>query len=421
MADVVVVGAGIAGLATARWLADEGVDVLVLEARGRVGGRIWTIEMGGAAVDLGASWVHGDEGSPLAEFCDENDIELVDDDSEARGYDATSGAWIDAAEVKELERHSRRFLSRKRKMRRQLGPAASLAQGIEWYLDRQDLQGDERRRTAFLLRQLAELDYAGSADEMSLAGWDEDEEYEGGDFFPTGGYQKVVDALVDELDIRTGQTVVRIMHSEEAVSVHTESEVHEAGHVVVTVPLGVLKAGAIEFVPPLPPRKQQAIDRLQMGSLEKVILRFAEQLWTPGEARFFNVSEPADFPDFVDLSKFTGQPILAVLAGGDAGKRMAKLTETDAVDRIRAVLAKAVGKPVPAPLEVQVTRWSQDPLAGGSYSFVPVGASHEDMEALAEPVGRLRFAGEATEDEYYATVHGAAISGVREAERLLAE
>lgn len=421
MADVIVVGAGIAGLAAARWLVDDEVDVLVLEARDRVGGRIWTVDMGGAPVDLGAAWVHGVDDSPLAEFCEEHDIDLVEDDSEVQGYDSGTASWIDEAEVKELERHGRRFLGRKRKMRRQLGPSASLADGIAWYLDRRDLQGDERRRTASLLRQLAELDYGGSADVMSLAAWDEDEEYEGGDWFPVGGYRRVVDALTDGLDIQTSTPVVRIVQSADGVQVHTEREVHEAEYAIVTVPLGVLKAGAIEFEPPLPERKQQAIARLQMGSLEKVVLRWDEQFWTPGEGRFFNVEDDPELPDFVDMSRFAKAPILAVLAGGETGKAMAKLSETDAVDRVRQLLETATGKPVPAPAEVRVTRWSQDPLAGGSYAFLPVGASDEDMEALAEPVGRLRFAGEHTEDEYYATVHGAAISGVREAERLLDE
>jgi monoamine oxidase len=118
--------------------------------------------------------------------------------------------------------------------------------------------------------------------------------------------------------------------------------------------------------------------------------------------------------DLVNGLLFAGKPLLVGLRGGEAAWSRESLTDTEAVGEVIAALG------APQPAGSLVTRWGSDPYARGSYSFIAVGSSPDDMHALAEPVGeRLMFAGEATNPEFFGTVHGAYMSGVREAERIL--
>jgi monoamine oxidase len=197
---------------------------------------------------------------------------------------------------------------------------------------------------------------------------------------------------------------------------------HAGSHAIVTVPLGVLKAGSIEFVPPLPAAKLAAIERLDMGNLEKVVLRFDAAFWTDlDDPRLFYIArQPGELAAFFDATKLAGAPAIVCLYGGQSARDVLDArSDAEVAAGALAALGELLGREVPQPLAVRVTRWWHDPFARGSYSYVPVGASAADMRALGAPVGeRLLFAGEATEPTTYATVHAALISGLREARRI---
>ncbi len=417
---VLVVGAGLAGLSAARALADDDVEVAVLEARDRIGGRVWTDDLAGHPIDLGAGWVHGPRGNPVARLCEEAGVALVEDTSEPWIHDAGGGP-LGAETEAALARHLRRFYERRERLLRKLPGEASVADGLSAYLDGARLDPALRRRLEFAIRLSIELDYAGPVQRMSLDALDEDEEFPGGDWFPVGGFRSVVERLADGLDIRTGAVVERVAHDAHGVTLRTADGVeHRADYAILTVPLGVLHAGSIEFDPPLPATKRRSIERLEMGCLEKLVMCWEEPFWEPGEGRFVHLADPPGaWPDFVDLRPGLEIPGLVAFGGAETGLAMAALDESDAVEQARAVLERALGRAIPPPAEIRLTRWSSDPFSRGAYSFVPVGATWHDMDRLAKPVGRLRFAGEATESDYYATVHGAVISGMREAERIL--
>ena len=120
------------------------------------------------------------------------------------------------------------------------------------------------------------------------------------------------------------------------------------------------------------------------------------------------------------MTRFAGAPTLLFLYGGRFSRdTQENKTDDDIVASALGVLETIHGNPIPTPTETRVTRWTTDPYSLGSYSFIPAGASPDDMRQLAEPVaGRVLFAGEATYFEYHATVHGAMMSGMREATRL---
>jgi len=285
------------------------------------------------------------------------------------------------------------------------------------------LFGDDARLAHFMIRQsLVELEYAGPARLTSLKWFWNDSEYTGGDQLIEGGYGSLVQALAGPLDIRTQQPVERVEYDDDGVTLTTGNGVYTARYAIVTVPLGVLKHGSIDFEPALPTRKQQAIERLDMGNLEKVVLRFDDAFWK-GRALLEGLAyigeEPGSLPIFHDFTPVVGVPTLVALHGGQGARdTLDRMDDAEIEAAALAVLGEALGISVPDPTEVLVTRWRTDPYSMGSYSYLPVGSSPDDMDALAAPVGALRFAGEATVPDYYQTVHGAMQSGIREARRI---
>jgi polyamine oxidase len=434
---VIVIGAGFSGLVVANAMQAAGVPVVVVEGRNRLGGRTSTEMIGGVPLDLGAAWVHGSIGNPVATWAAQVGVALTPfdlADGNLSGYDplrppdgsiptATALAAFGAAQD---------FLFELDALRLALGPSASVQDGITLHLNNEGLTGDDRRLVEFLIQSaLVELDYAGAAADISLTEYFEDLEFSGSDVIPVGGYKTLIDALNSQLDIRLNETVTDIAYGSSNVTVTTTSDVHVGSHVVVTVPLGVLKAGAIAFSPALPAAKTAAIAALDMGNLERVFLQFPTAFWqgvVPARENFFYVSNvtQGEYPFFSDWTAVKGGvPTLMCGLAGDFGAAMTGLSESAITARIVAILGEIFPGVLLAdrtPTQVAITDWTGDPFARGSYSFIPVGASAFDMDDLAAPVGgRVLFAGEATQSDYYASVHGAMLSGIRESKRLLSQ
>lgn len=289
----------------------------------------------------------------------------------------------------------------------------------------------------------ANLEYANavSVNQLSLSGWDQDigNEFEGEHSEVIGGYQQVPRGLwqsPSRLDVRFNSPVKTVRYSTEgsqhgkAVRVEcSNGEVHEADQIVLTTPLGVLKAGSIEFQPPLPDWKQEAIARMGFGLLNKIILVYEKAFWEPerdmfgllNEAEIEGSMRPEDYSAkrgrfylFWNCIKTSGKPVLVALLAGDAA-HYAESTSNDQLvkevtDRLASMFAP---KPVPLPSETIVTRWQRDPYACGSYSYVGPQTQAGDYDIMARPHGPLHFAGEATCGTHPATVHGAYLSGLR--------
>ena len=421
---VLVIGAG---LAAARALQDAGLDVVVLEARDRIGGRAHTRDVGGVPVDAGAMLVHGVGDNPLATLCDALGIAY-----EPAGFgmgpihDAATGGPVEDG-LLQLARATRDFENRLEDLAAALPADASMRDAIEAFLDGSgERSEDQRRYASFALTQLLiELYEAGPADLMSLRAYVESPyaEFAGGNHVLPGGYVQVVDALAEGLDVRLNEPVSRISYDAAGVTVSTPSGELRGSHAIVTVPLGVLKAGVIAFDPPLSASKRAAIERLDMGNLEKVVLRFDEPFWRERGASstfLYVAEEPGEFPGFTDWTDAAGAPTLVCVYGGRSARNVLdKWGDEEIATRAVQTLREIFGDDVPDPIATHVTRWRDDPWTLGSYGYLPVGSGPDDMRELGEPVeGRLLFAGEATEPLLYATVHGALVSGLREARRI---
>jgi len=420
-----VVGAGLSGLTAARALHENGMDVLVIEARDRIGGRMVTEDLNGALIDVGAAWIHGDQGNPLVDFAAGNGLtyDFHDlDNMPQRLYDETTASEMGLSGLYWSWATMAGFLIDLDSLRADLGPGASLEEGADRWIDIAGLTDiDARIAHHSIVGVMGELDYGGPADLLSLdLFWEDDTTYRGGDYLPAGGYSTFVDAMADGVQVELDKPVTRVEYTDEGVVVHTANETFDGTHVIVTVPLGVLKAGHIEFDPPLPQDKTDAIGRLDMANLEKVVFGFDDQPFV-GWGSFMDAEGAGSFPEFFDVTDFAGAPTAVCLYGGRFSRDTqndTSLSDQDIIDEAFANMDATYG-PLPTPTATTLTRWTTDPYTLGSYTMVPVGASFDDLDVLAEPVGdTLLFAGEHTHRERYSTVHGALLSGLREAERL---
>ena len=413
---VIVVGAGIAGLAAARALKDAGGDVVVVEGRDRIGGRIRTTRRLGPPVDLGASWIHGVEGNPITELARKYGVRTQRTTFETDNVRRADGRAVPAAETRAGEERCEQLFEELYALDAPGDEDVSVADGLAQLGSPFDSLPPVVR---WCLRSSIEAEYAADLDELSLDSFGEDEAFDGDDYLVTDGYSRLTRGLARGLEIELGTPVTAIEHGSDGISVHAGERTFEGDRAVVTLPIGVLKADAVEFSPPLPGRKRGAIRRLGAGAFDKVAMRFPQAFW-PRAPHVFGLLDEVESPvsDLLNLQVYTGEPILVGFAAGSHARELEEMDDDDVADSMLAALGRAFGRSVPDPEDGVVTRWVADPFSLCSYSNLPVGATPADYEELARPVGRLQFAGEATNVEYPATVHGAYLSGVREADRI---
>ena len=294
----------------------------------------------------------------------------------------------------------------------------------------------------------ANLEYANAANigKLSLGGWDQDigNEFEGEHAQVIGGYQQVPRSIwqyPSKLDLRVRKAVKRISYSATDATGATakilceDDDVIEADRIVLTMPLGVLKARSVAFEPQLPLWKLEPIHRLGFGILNKVILVYDKAFWDVDKDMFGLLREAANGvslnqEDYVsnrgqsylfwNCAKTSGRPVLIALMAGDAAHHAEAMRDADLVTEVTQQLAKIFPQAhTLEPTEAIVTRWGKDRFARGSYSYVASMAQPGDYDAMAQPVGNLHFAGEATCGTHPATVHGAYISGLRAASEII--
>ncbi|KAI1142895.1 vacuolar protein sorting 33A-like protein [Hypoxylon sp. FL0543] len=292
---------------------------------------------------------------------------------------------------------------------------------------------------------IANLEYSNATNynQLSIGGWDIDagNEWEGKHTMVIGGYQSVPWGLAhtpSRLNIRKNTDVKRIFYDPDGSgAARVESEdgyTIEADYVVSTIPLGVLKHGNVEFSPPLPSSKTDAIGRLGYGILNKIILVYSEAFWdtnrdifgclrTPSSRHSLKQSEYASQRgrcfQWFNVSNTSGIPVLIGLMAGDAGFDTEHSKNDELVNEATEVLRSVYGAKVPQPVYSIVTRWGSDKFARGSYSSAGPSMHPDDYQTMAKAVGNLFFAGEHTTDTHPATVHGAYLTGLRAASEVI--
>jgi len=417
---VIVVGAGLAGLAAARALHDAEVETLVLEARDRIGGRIWTSRRWpDLPMDMGASWIHGPLGNPITRLADAAGARRVTTNYDAAITLDRDGKRIDAAAATET---ADALVKAAREATYDFDADLSLEQAVIAYPGWADADPATRRVIRHMVTTWIEHEYSGSWSDLSAWYFDESDDFDGEDEVFPGGYDQITIHLAHGLDIRTSQTVSALAPDGAGIVVTLADGTQlRADHAVLTVPLGVLREGRITFAEPLEIARQTAIDGLRMGLLNKCCLRFDRISW-PDDVHWIDWIGPQDghFAQWISLAKPMGAPALVAFHADDQAREREALSDARMQSEAHAALKAMFGTSFPAPIDSQTTRWGQDPFSFGSYSFNAVGVTPDTRSALAgaDWDGRLVFAGEATSSDHPSTAHGAVISGW-EAARLI--
>ncbi|KAK4484318.1 hypothetical protein RD792_006897, partial [Penstemon davidsonii] len=427
--SVIVIGSGFAGIAAARALHDASFQVIVLESRDRIGGRVHTDYSFGFPVDLGASWLHGvckenplapvigRLGLPLYRTSGDNSV-LYDHDLESYALFDMDGNQVPQELVSGVGETFESILKETELVRQDFSEDMSIQRAISIVFDRRPdlrLEGLGHKVLQWYLCRM-EGWFAADADTISLKSWDQEELLPGGHGLMVRGYLPVINTLAKGLDIRLSHRVTKINRRHNGVKVTVEDgRTFVADAAVVTVPLGVLKSNCIKFEPRLPEWKEAAITDLGVGIENKIILHFEKVFWPNVE--FLGVVAETSYgcSYFLNLHKATGHAVLVYMPAGKLARDIQKMSDEAAANfaftQLRKILPNAS-----TPIQFLVSHWGTDRNSLGSYSYDTVGNSHDLYERLRIPVDNLFFAGEATSADYPGSVHGAYSTGLMAAE-----
>lgn len=424
--DTIVVGAGVSGLTAAHLLVEAGRDVVVFEARDRVGGRVSTDRRFGLTTDMGASWIHGITDSPVAAAAEAFGMPTVEFTVGGYQPDSRPIAYYGPDGKRLTDAATRAFVADIHALDAALvdavaasDPGASYRDVTEIALAAQGWDDERTQRVREYLEHRSEEQYGVRIEELAAHGLDDDV-IEGDEVVFPDGYDRLPRKLAEGLDIRLIHVVTRIEWSEGGVVVTTDHGTFSADTAVVTVPVGVLQSEEFVIEPPLPQPVAGALARLRMNAFEKVFLRFAAKFWDDGVYAIRQQGpEGRWWHSWYDLTALHDTPTLLTFAAGPAAVETWDWTEDEIVQSILEQLRRLYGD-VPAPTSVHITDWQDDPWSHGSYAYMKIGATTADHDDLATPIGGvLHLAGEATWTDDPATVTAAMFSGHRAAERIV--
>ncbi|XP_022981157.1 probable polyamine oxidase 2 [Cucurbita maxima] len=427
--SVIVIGGGIAGVAAARALHDASFQVILLEARDRLGGRIYTNYSFGFPVDLGASWLHGvckqnplapligKLGLPLYRTSEENSV-LYDHDLESYALFDMEGKQVPQELVTKVGQVFEAVLEEADKIRDEYTEDMTVKRAFSIVFERRPELKMDGLAHKVLQWYLCRMEgwFAADANTISLKCWDLEELLPGGHGLMVRGYLPVINTLAKGLDIRLGHRVTKVVRRYNEIKVTVEDgTTFVADAAIVSVPLGVLKANTIKFEPKLPDWKESAISDLGVGVENKIILQFEQVFWPNVEFLGVVAETTYECSYFLNLHKATGHSILVYMPAGQLAEDIEKLSDEAAANFAFTQLKKILPD-ASEPINFLVSRWGTDIDTLGSYSYDIVDKPSDLYEKLRIPIDNIFFAGEATSTSFPGSVHGAFATGVMAAE-----
>lgn len=397
--DIVIVGAGAAGLAAAKELQRLERSFLLLEASHRIGGRAYTEELApGVPFDLGAHWIMAPSINPLMPLAEHARMRLDEPD---RHYTAAryfeNGEWLSEDAYREFGAYwDRQFAALA-----QVGKADQDASVFD-VIDNDD-------RWAQYFHMFYALDFTRDVDQASVKDTLAYVRQEN-DLAVAGGLGNLLARYGADVPVSLNSAVRRIDSSGTRLALDTAKGRVLADKVILTVSTGVLSTRQLEFSPPLPDWKLAAIDGLPLGSCTRIALLFDDPVLRE-LPRAFTVNTSGDGPIHFRNRHF-GYEFVEVATGGRMAEWLEKCGERAAIAFVLEKLRQVAGQgAVPEPARYIVSAWNGDDWVKGAYSCARPGAADQRL-ILARPIDdRIFFAGEATSSDFYASVHGACFSG----------
>jgi monoamine oxidase len=410
---VLIIGAGISGLAAAKKLKEKGFNVIVLEAQNKVGGRLRTNRSLGVAFDEGASWIHGTTGNPITNLAQQAGMNTAFTDDESLVCYDFNGTLRPDAVYDNAEAELETILST-------LKNSGTATQSFETVFNNLHPTKVNDRLWKFLLSTYVTFDL-GDLNKVSSTLYDEGEEFSGEERISTNGFDTIPNYLANGLNIQFNQRVSKIDYTESKVKITHNGTITDADYVVVTVPLGVLKSGNIQFVPALPTAKQNAIQKVGMNCVNKFLLTWNTAFWDNQQYICYTPETRDKFNYFVNVKKFhPNVNALMTFAYAEYARQTESMTDAQIIAEIMLHLKNIYGNNIPNPTNILRTKWQTNENSFGAYSYTQVGTEMQHFDDLAEEVNdKLFFAGEHTETDYFSTAHGAYLSGIREADKII--
>lgn len=444
---VIIVGAGMSGLSAAKTLSDAGInDFVILEATGRIGGRVKKTDFAGLSVEMGANWVEGvgatDQINPVLPLA--NTLKLRKFRSDWSNISANiyrqQGGLYDKSEAQaafdmgekleafvenvslRLEAHKEKdisILAAQRLMN--YVPSTPLEMAIDFSL--YDFESAESPTITSLMTTVPMPTFANFGDDSYFVA-------------DPRGYESVVHhvakqvlstnskGVITDPRLKLNQVVTEIRYSPSGVIVKTESgTVYRGEYAIVSASVGVLQTKLIEFLPSLPMWKILAIYQFDMAIYTKIFLKFPKTFWPTGNGTqfFLYAHEQRGYYTYWQSfeNEYPGANVLMVTVTDDQSRRVEQQPDSDTKAEIMQVLRNMFGKNIPDATDILVPKWWSDRFYKGTYSNWPVGVDKYEYDQLRAPVGSVYFTGEYTSQLYTGFLHGAYLSGIDSANMLI--
>lgn len=400
--DVVIIGAGAAGLSAARALSGQPLTVAVLEARDRIGGRAWTLPFRGEGLDMGCGWLHSADENPLAPMVETAGLTL----------DRTPPPWqsqifnheITDAEIADFRAAYDAFEERiaEAAVAGREGPASALLEPGNRWNGRMDAISGALNGARFA--EVSILDYDAYRDT-------------GVNYRVREGYGRLIETLGRPIPVATDCPVRKIDRTGPVLRLETDRGVIETRTVIVTVPTDLIARETLKFDPPLP-ALIEAATYVPLGLASKMHMTVTGPEDFPENSQLWGRNDTGDTGGY-HLRPF-GRPMIEGYYGADLARGLEAEGPAGFFAFAVEELVHLLGSNMRKRLEpVAATMWGADPWAHGAYSHAMPGHAGDRLKLKAPVENRIFLAGEATAEAFYGTTHGAWLEGARAARQAM--